>query len=103
MTRLRLALAQIDCVVGALEANVDRMIEVLRRAEGDDADLVVVPELAITGYPPEDLVLKETFVADNLAALERFAVATGPVPAVVGFVDRAEGVEGDGDEPRLFN
>jgi NAD+ synthase (glutamine-hydrolysing) len=89
MTRLRLALAQIDCVVGALDANVDRMLDVLRDAQHQDADLVVFPELAITGYPPEDLLLKDTFVSDNLEALDRFASATGATPAVVGFVDRS--------------
>jgi NAD+ synthase (glutamine-hydrolysing) len=90
MASVRLALAQLDCVVGDLDANVDRMVAMLRGAEDRAADLVVFPELAVTGYPPEDLLLKPTFVSDNLRAVERFAAATGEVAAVVGFVDRTE-------------
>src|SRR5690606_3353662 len=67
--------------------NVERILAALAEADAADCDLAVFPELAITGYPPDDLLLKPAFVADNLAALERVAAATGRCAAVVGFVD----------------
>src|SRR6478672_4296819 len=87
MARLRIASCQINTRVGALDHNVDRILEALREAEGASCDLAVFPELAITGYPPEDLLLKPGFVADNRAALEKVAARTGRCAAVVGFVD----------------
>lgn len=87
MTRLRLALAQIDPVVGDLGGNAERIIAALGIAEDAGADLAVFPELAITGYPPEDLLLKPGFVADNAAALAKVASASERCVAVVGFVD----------------
>lgn len=87
MRMLRVALAQINATVGALDANTDRIIAGIRRAEEAQADIVAFPELAITGYPPEDLVLKPEFIADNLAALDRIAREVGETTAVVGFVD----------------
>ncbi|HEY3845312.1 MAG TPA: NAD+ synthase [Acidimicrobiales bacterium] len=86
MPHLRLAAAQLNTVVGDLAGNVDRILAALSAAEGAGADLLVVPELAIPGYPPEDLLLKPGFVADNLAALEKVAAATGPCAVVVGYV-----------------
>jgi NAD+ synthase (glutamine-hydrolysing) len=86
MPHLRLAAAQLNTVVGDLAGNVEKVLAALAAAEQAGADLCVVPELAITGYPPEDLLLKPGFVADNLAALEKVAAATGQCAAVVGFV-----------------
>jgi NAD+ synthase (glutamine-hydrolysing) len=86
MTYLRLAAAQLNTVVGDLEGNVDRILGALSAAEAAGADICVVPELAIPGYPPEDLLLKPTFVADNVAALEKVAAATGQCAIVVGYV-----------------
>jgi NAD+ synthase (glutamine-hydrolysing) len=91
MNVLRVALAQLDCVVGDLDANADRMLALLADAAARGAHVVAFPELAITGYPPEDLLLKPRFVIDNLVALERFVAGTATAPeiaAVVGFVDR---------------
>src|ERR1700683_5575490 len=87
MTRLRVALSQINPVVGDLGGNAERLIAALGVAEEAGADVAVFPELAITGYPPEDLMLKPGFVADNLAALAKVAAATERCVAVVGFVD----------------
>jgi NAD+ synthase (glutamine-hydrolysing) len=89
MNRLRIALGQINPVVGDLMGNADRIIGVLEQAEDAECDLAVFPELAITGYPPEDLLLKPGFVADNQAALQKVAAATGDCVAVVGFVDES--------------
>jgi NAD+ synthase (glutamine-hydrolysing) len=74
-------------VVGDLDGNVATMLEALDRAEAAGCDLAVFPELAITGYPPEDLLLKPSFVSDNRSALEKLAARTGRCAAVVGFVD----------------
>ncbi len=88
---LRLALAQINVTVGDLSGNAARIIGDIKRAGLDGIDIVAFPELALTGYPPEDLLLKPEFIADTLRALERVAAATADVrgvAAVVGFVDR---------------
>jgi NAD+ synthase (glutamine-hydrolysing) len=87
VARLRIATCQIDTVVGDLEGNVDRVLAALEKAESAGADLAVFPELAITGYPPEDLLLKPGFVSDNRVALEKLASRTGRCAAIVGFVD----------------
>ncbi len=86
MARLRVAACQIDNVVGDLDGNVACILAALGRAEAAGCDVAVFPELAITGYPPEDLLLKPAFVADNQAALAKLASRTGRCTAVVGFV-----------------
>jgi NAD+ synthase (glutamine-hydrolysing) len=85
---IRVAMAQLDLVVGDLEGNVERILRALSRAEAAGAQLCVFPELAITGYPPEDLLLKAGFVADNESALDEVARATRDCAAVVGYVQR---------------
>ncbi len=95
MARLRVALAQLNLVVGDLEGNVEQVLGAMKSAEADHCDLVAFPELAVTGYPPEDLLLKAAFVADNRRALDRIVAASGRAAAIVGFVD------GEGDE--LYN
>jgi len=87
VSHLRLALCQLDTVVGEVDGNAERIIDRLARAEAEGADIAAFPELAITGYPPEDLLLKPAFVAHNLAALEKVAAATAACVAMVGFVD----------------
>ncbi|MEI7546664.1 MAG: NAD+ synthase [Actinomycetota bacterium] len=87
MTRLRIALAQINPKVGDLDGNVGKICAAYAAAEAAGCDIVAFPELAITGYPPEDLVMKPGFVADNLAALATVAARTRRCAAVVGFVD----------------
>lgn len=88
---MRLALAQLDVTVGDLDGNVARMLAAARRAHAAGASVVAFPELALPGYPPEDLLLKPAFIADNLRALDRLAAATADLSGltlVVGFVDR---------------
>ncbi|MGI8828001.1 MAG: NAD+ synthase [Chloroflexota bacterium] len=87
MRTLRVALAQSNFMVGALDDNANRIIGLIRQAEEQKVDIVAFSELAVTGYPPEDLVLKPEFVADNLRALGRVAEATRDITAIVGFVD----------------
>jgi NAD+ synthase (glutamine-hydrolysing) len=84
---LRVALAQVNPVVGDLEGNAHLVIDWIGRAREQHADLVCFPELVLTGYPPEDLVLKRSFVRDNLKQLDRVTKATKGITAVVGFVD----------------
>ena len=94
MRRLRVSLAQINSTVGDLDGNADKIIDQIREAESVGADLVAFPELALTGYPPEDLVLRRGFVEDNLATLDRVREATTGlhVTAIVGFVDYAHDI-----------
>jgi NAD+ synthase (glutamine-hydrolysing) len=87
VARLRIALAQINPTVGDLDGNVALIKAAYDEAEAAGCDIVAFPELAITGYPPEDLVLKPGFVADNKHALASIAAHTGHCAAVVGFVD----------------
>ncbi len=84
---VRLALAQLNLVVGDIDGNARKIIANIELARDRGADLVVLPELAVTGYPPEDLLLKRTFVDDNLSALRRIAEASTGITAIVGFVD----------------
>jgi len=86
---VRVALGQIDTTVGDLAGNVERMVEMARRASEARADVVCFPELAITGYPPEDLVLRPEFVDDNVSALRELSSRTADGCAVLtGFVER---------------
>jgi NAD+ synthase (glutamine-hydrolysing) len=85
MARLRVAAAQINVTVGDLAGNVERILAGIEAAESAGADLVAFPELAITGYPPEDLLLRPAFVAEAQRALEKVAARTGQTVAVVGF------------------
>ncbi|HXW39481.1 MAG TPA: NAD+ synthase [Acidimicrobiales bacterium] len=100
MPALRLAMAQLNLVVGDLEVNVARIVETLGRAEAQGADLCLFPELAIPGYPPEDLLMKPRFLADNMAGVHQVAAASRRTVAVVGYVEVAEepgtGWTGDG-------
>ncbi len=92
---LRTALAQLNPVVGDIDGNVGRILEAWKAAAGAGADIVAFPELAVTGYPPEDLLFKPEFVAASERAVQRLA-ADGPpgTVAVVGYV-RIEPAEDD--------
>ena len=84
---VRVALAQLNPTVGDLDGNLAKLADAYDRAEDAGCDIVAFPELSITGYPPEDLVMKPGFVADNEAALAKLAARTRHCAAVVGFVD----------------
>ena len=90
MRSLRIAMAQINPTVGDLAGNRDRIISTIGLARKAGADIVAFPELALTGYPPEDLLLKPQFVKDNLQTLKDICRATTGITAVVGFVDRKD-------------
>ena len=90
MRTLRIAMAQINPTVGDLSGNRDRIIDGIVRARKLGADIIVFPELALTGYPPEGLLLKPQFVSDNLRALREVRRAAKGITAIVGFVDRKD-------------
>ena len=91
MAKLRVALCQINSVVGDIHANAKRILAALSAAEEAGCHAAVFPELAVTGYPPEDLVLKRRFVQDSRSAMEHIASRSRSCTAVVGFVDDADG------------
>jgi len=88
---MRLALCQMNATVGDIAGNAERIREGWHAAASAGAELVLFPELALTGYPPEDLLLREDFLSRAAAALRELASEGGPV-AVVGFPERAEDV-----------
>lgn len=105
MKQIRLALAQINSKVGDLAGNSEKIINFIQQARRDEVDIVVFPEMAITGYPPEDLIFKSKFIDDNIAALNCIAAETLGITAVIGFADRGELVDPkgkDGDR-EIFN
>lgn len=84
---MQIGLAQINTTVGALDDNTACIKSAYDTAVAAGADLVVTPELAITGYPPQDLVFKSRFVPRNLELLEELHAHVGEVPLIVGFID----------------
>lgn len=106
MTRsLRIAGGQLDLTVGDLSGNEAKIRRAMDWAEENRADVLILPELAISGYPPEDLVLRQGFVDENTAVLERLAAASGSTAVVVGFVDRLDegGMDDDSGGRRATN
>lgn len=89
MRILRVALAQINPTVGDLQGNRDKIIEYIGEARARGADLVAFPELAVSGYPPEDLVFMPSFLRDNKRIIEEIAGKTKDITAVIGYVDSA--------------
>src|SRR5262245_21534979 len=91
MARLRVADAQLNLVVGDLDGNARRLLDVYERAASDGCDLVVFPELTITGYPPEDLLLRASFIEGAAETLDKIAARTGSCTAIIGYPERADG------------
>ncbi len=87
MRGTRVALSQMNATVGDLDGNADRIVGAVEQARAAGAEIVVFPELALTGYPPEDLLLKPRFIEDNLQHLAALASRCAGMTAVVGFVD----------------
>ena len=92
MRRFRIALAQVNSTVGDLEGNVAKIRAGLEQARALGCRLVAFPELAITGYPPEDLLFKSAFIEANLRALADLVKASAGLTAVVGFVDKRDDI-----------
>jgi len=92
MRTLRIALAQINPTVGDLKGNVSKIIDYIRKSQKASAQIVAFPELAITGYPPEDLLLKSKFIEDNLEALKKIQMHVGDIAVIVGYVDKKDDI-----------
>src|SRR3954454_1215063 len=103
MPQLRLALAQVDAVLGDLEGNARTVREWTARAAAEGAHLVAFPEMVLTGYPVEDLALRRSFVDASVDAVHALAAdlaadGHGDLPVVVGYLDRARGRDADPDD-----
>ena len=94
MRTLRIGLCQINTTVGDIEGNTKKILDYISKGKKVGADLLVFPEMAVTGYPPEDLLLMPKFIEANLRAVNKIAKATTSITAIVGFVHK------DGD---IFN
>jgi NAD+ synthase (glutamine-hydrolysing) len=94
MRTLRIGLCQINTTVGDIEGNTKKILDYITKGKKMGADLLVFPEMAVTGYPPEDLLFMPKFIEANLKAINKIAKATSSITALVGFVDK------DGD---IFN
>ncbi|MCK5287066.1 MAG: NAD+ synthase, partial [Thermodesulfovibrionia bacterium] len=92
MKKIRVSLAQINPVVGDLSGNVKKIISCIQKARELKSELVAFPELAITGYPPEDLLLKPQFIKDNISALDKVRAASRGITVVAGFVDSRKAI-----------
>jgi NAD+ synthase (glutamine-hydrolysing) len=90
--KIRIALAQVNPTVGDLNGNVRKTVDYISKARDAGAHLVTFPELMITGYPPEDLLLKPQFIKDNLKALKEVQGHTKGITAIIGFVDKKDGI-----------
>jgi NAD+ synthase (glutamine-hydrolysing) len=90
--QLRIGLAQLNVIVGDVEGNTRRILGEIARARALGVDLIAFPELAITGYPPEDLLFRPAFIEANLRALDHVARASTGLIVVVGFVDRRDDI-----------
>ena len=92
MKKIRISLAQINPTLGDLNGNVKKIVSYIRRAKAKKADIIAFPELAVSGYPPEDLLLKHQFVDDNIEALQKIKSASKGITVIAGFVDRNDGI-----------
>lgn len=92
MRTLRIGLCQINTTVGDIEGNTKKILDYIARGKKMGADLLVFPEMAVTGYPPEDLLLMSKFIEANLRAVKTIAKATSSITAIVGFVDKKEDI-----------
>src|ERR1700747_809914 len=88
---MKIGFAQINATVGDLSGNCDLIIGAYERLAAAGAELVLTPELSITGYPPQDLVFKSRFVPENLALLDKLHAHVEKSALLVGFVDRNGG------------
>ena len=88
---IRIALAQTNPTVGDLRGNSGKIMAFVERAVSLGADIIAFPELAVTGYPPEDLLFKPQFIKENIEEIKRIAEKAGNIAVVVGFVDMSGG------------
>ncbi|MBN18745.1 MAG: NAD+ synthase [Chloroflexi bacterium] len=87
MSKFRISLAQINTSVGDLKLNTEKIISHIELAKSQKSELVIFPELSITGYPPEDLLLRPQFIQDNIRQLKKIISVTEKISVIIGFVD----------------
>ncbi|MBI1824318.1 MAG: NAD+ synthase [Nitrospirae bacterium] len=92
MRPLRLALSQFNSTVGDIHGNAKKIAIEIKKSKKEGVDLIAFPELAITGYPPEDLLLKPSFILENQKALQEVVRVSTGIGVVVGFVDKKEDI-----------
>ena len=92
MRQLRIGMAQINTTVGDFAGNRQKILKAIDEARSSGVDLLTFPELAICGYPPEDLLFKPQFIAENLESVEKVIDASSGLTIVVGFVDAKEDI-----------
>ncbi len=88
MKSIRIAIGQVNTAVGDIKGNCSIITDFIKRAEDENVDIISFPELAVTGYPPEDLLLRPQFIKDNIDALNSLREKTGKIAVVAGFVQR---------------
>ncbi len=91
MKTIRVAIAQINTTVGNISGNSERIIDSIKRAKKESVNIITFPELAITGYPPKDLLIKRKFIKENISALDKIRSASSNISVVVGFVNFSKG------------
>ncbi|WP_456400655.1 NAD+ synthase [Persephonella sp.] len=92
MKKLRVGLGQLNLTVGDIEGNTEKIISTIKEAKNQNCDIVAFPELAVTGYPPEDLLLKSSFINKNLQAVKKIAQVSENIITIVGFIDKIEDI-----------
>ena len=100
---VRLGLAQINCTVGDLEGNSEKIISYIQKGREKGVDIISFPEMSITGYPPDDLLLKPGFIHDNMQALDLIARQCTDITAIVGFADAADPGSGETKDRLAYN
>ena len=90
--RLRIGMAQINTTVGDFAGNLRKILKAIDEARAAGVDLLTFPELAVCGYPPEDLLFKPQFIAENLKTLEKIIETSSGITLVVGFVDAKDDI-----------
>ncbi|MFC2007667.1 NAD+ synthase [Chloroflexota bacterium] len=92
MRQLRIAMAQINTTVGDFDGNTKKILEATAAARSSGVDIITFPELAICGYPPEDLLFKQRFIEENQRSLEKVVAGSSGITLIVGFVDANDGI-----------
>lgn len=92
MRKIRIGLCQINTTVGDIEGNTNKIISYINKAKKMGAEIVAFPEMAVTGYPPEDLLLMPKFIEANIKAINKIAKATSSITAIVGFVHKEDDI-----------
>ena len=92
MHRLRVGIAQINTTVGDFAGNADKILKMIEESRSSGVDLLTFPELAVCGYPPEDLLFKPQFISENLRTLEKVIKASPGITVITGFVDSGDDI-----------